>query len=69
MLDCAQKHPELLIEVLENAVQDKPFFMYVDRVSSHSTPYSFYNACLEAIQKQRLQEKEIVPNMTQLLWT
>ncbi len=55
MLDYAHKHPTLLIEVLENSVQDEPFFLYVDRVSSHSTPHSFYHACLEAIPKQNLQ--------------
>ncbi len=30
MLDYAHGHPSLLIEALENAVQDQPFFMYVD---------------------------------------
>ena len=57
MLDRAHKHPDLLIEVLENPVQDQPFFLYVDRISSHSTPHAFYHACLEAIHKQSLHEK------------
>ena len=54
MLDTAHKHPTLLIEVLENAVQDHPFFLYADRISSFETPHAFYHSCLEAINKAQI---------------
>ena len=57
-LDDVHKHPQLLTEVLENAVQDQPFFLFVDRVVAQSSPQSFYHNCLLAIQKQSLHEKQ-----------
>ncbi len=41
ILDYARKYPAPLIVVLDNAVQEQPFFMYVDRASSHPTAQNF----------------------------
>ena len=44
------KHPELLLEVLEMAVEDQPFYLYVDRLSIQQSPHSFYQNCGLAIK-------------------
>ena len=72
MLDSAHKHPSLQIEVLENVVQEQPFFAFVDRISSHDSPHAFYHSCLEAIRKQNLQERRnttIFPSTTSNIMT
>ena len=61
ILNTAQKHPSLLIEVLESTVQEQPFFAFVDQISSDDSPHAFYHSCLESIHKQNLQGRRIDP--------
>ena len=44
-LDEMHKYPQLLIEVLECAVQDQSLFLFVDRSSAQQSPQSFYHNC------------------------
>ena len=71
-LDTAHKHPSLITEVLENAVQERPFFAFVDRISSHDSPPAFYHSYLEVIHKQNLQGRRnsaIFPSTTSNVMT
>ena len=51
LLDEAHSSPQLLLETLETAVQNQPFFVYVDRLGAHNCPHAYYQNCRIAIQK------------------
>ena len=50
-LDDVHRPPQLLLEFLETAVQEQPFYLFVDRLASHNSPHAFYQNCRLAIQK------------------
>lgn len=47
----AHQSPQLLLEALETAIQDQPFYVYVDRINAHNCPHAFYQNCSISIQK------------------
>lgn len=50
-LDIIHKHSPHLIEFLQQAVRDQPFFMFVERTASVSTPQEYFHKRLDAIDK------------------
>ena len=58
-LDDVHRHPQLLIEVLETAIHEIPFYQYADISRYTDNPMEYFNVCLEAISKQALQDARI----------
>ena len=55
-LDVIHKHPFHLIEVLQDAIRDQPFYMFVERASTAESPQQYFHKCLDAIAKQQDME-------------
>ena len=56
-LDDIHQHPQLLIEILEQAVRDEPFYLFMERSSVAKNPHAYFHQALHAISKQELQNE------------
>jgi len=55
-LDDIHRHPVLLLEVLEEAVKEQPFFDMVQLSKDCVHPRNFFDNCCEAIRKQEIKD-------------
>jgi len=56
-LDEVHKHETLLMEVLQIAIRDEPFYLFVERAESVPAAHQYFHNCLTAISKQELSDK------------
>ena len=59
--DDAQRSPQILLEALETAAEQQPFFIYVDLLGAQNCPHAYYQSCRIAIQKYTQHRKAYNP--------
>ena len=63
-LDAAHSQPVHLMEVLEAAIRDQPFFQHIDISREHTNSMEYLSMCTDAISKQELLDSRLSRALT-----